>query len=133
MDLTDVQDDMITKIGDASLAIELPPRRRDEPPRLEGKQILHCDDVGVAWEWDQQIRTVLAAAREARIAATKTMQGWCRVGFAKRSVASKRRNKLFHDHREFIWYTGRQEPYPQLDCSYPFSCCGVSSMQDDAL
>jgi hypothetical protein len=110
MDLSDVEDDMITKIDDTGLAIELPPRRRDEPPRLEGTQILHCGDVGAAWEWENQLRTVLDAQREARLVATKTMQACSRVGFAKRVVAQKRGDKLFHEHRESIRPVVKRSP-----------------------
>ena len=45
-------------------------------------------------------RSVLRTARDERTYATTVMQAWSRVGLAKRIVAFKKRNKLFHDHRK---------------------------------
>lgn len=100
MDLCDVTDEMVQRIGDTDLVIELPPCRPDEPPRTEGKQILHLGKKSLQQEWETELRMVLGKARADRVLATTTMQVWSRVGFAKRIVAEKKRNKLFHDHRE---------------------------------
>lgn len=100
MDLSEVEDGMIAKVGDTGLEIELPPRRRDEAARLEGKQVLHFDSSSTTQEWETQLRAVLKKAREARLAATVKMQGICRIGFAKRKYAAKKRNRLLHEHRE---------------------------------
>ena len=71
MDLIDVTDELITSMGDTRLVIELPPRRRGEPPRLEGKQILHFGERRSVQEWEAQLRTVLNKVRANRLMATQ--------------------------------------------------------------
>lgn len=71
MDLIDVTDDLITKMGDTRLVIELPPRRRGEALRLEGKQILHFGERHSVQEWEVQLRAVLNKVRANRLMATQ--------------------------------------------------------------
>ena len=97
LDLSDLTADRVTKIGDSDLSIELPPRRFDEAPRLEGKQLLHFESKAQMVQWQQKLVSMLAIIAERRRVAGVIMQKWARVGMAKRAFAAKKRNKTIYE------------------------------------
>ena len=120
LDLSDISGDNISKVGDTDLVIELNPRRPDEPPRIEGKQLLHFGSKTLRKHWDQKLRQMLQAIGEHRQRVVVIMQKWARVGMAKREFASKKRNMLIHDRKKVgsgkkaDSTTHWQKPYAQL-------------------
>jgi len=119
LDLSDISSDKITKVGDTDLVIELNPRRPDEPPRIEGKQLLHFGSKTLRKHWDVKLRQMLQAISEHRQRVVVIMQKWARVGMAKREFASKKRNMLIHDRKKLDKKKGDgtsnwEKPYGQL-------------------
>eukprot|EP01043_Picozoa_sp_COSAG02_P055238 COSAG02_NODE_6375_length_3615_cov_1.820250_1_plen_1148_part_10 len=97
LDLSELTTDMVEKIGESDLMIELPPRRSDEAPRIEGKQLLHFESTTQMVQWEQKLISMLAVIGERRRIAGIIMQKWARVGMAKREFGAKRRNKVIYE------------------------------------
>jgi hypothetical protein len=120
LDLSEITADKIAKVGSTDMSIELNPRRADEPPRIEGRQLLHFESKSLLHIWYQKLVSMLTSIAERRQHVVVIMQKWARVGMAKREFAAKKRNMLIHDHSKMrssskgSSYGNWAKPYAQL-------------------
>lgn len=97
LDLSEITASMVTKIDDTNLLIELPQRRSDEAPRIEGRQLLHFESKEQLEQWEKKLISTLVSIGERRRYAGVVMQKWARVAMAKREFAAKKRNKTIYE------------------------------------
>jgi hypothetical protein len=75
LDLSEITADQIAKVGSTDMSIELNPDgraifkvygRADEPPRIEGRQLLHFESKSLLHIWYQNLISMLTSIAERR-------------------------------------------------------------------